>query len=80
MRPELKKAIQVAIKATPRKNPPGDDEGYSDRVSALAETYVRDGKRLSDVGESELMDALEALGVPDEQIASQMETLASWEE
>lgn len=65
------------VRRNPRQNPP-DDLEVDDRVQGFCVERKTQGEALGNYDEDEWREALEALGVPDIDVASYMEDVASW--
>lgn len=79
MNKNLRDAVTKVVRDFPRSNPP-DAEDVTIRVDALGRSATCKGIPMSANTEDELAEALSELGVPDDEIASEIESLTSWEE
>lgn len=74
--PLAQEAIEFA-RARPRRNPP-DPGDVDDLVQGFCVTKKSEGEDLSDYDEEEWREALMAIGVSEDDVASYLEDVASW--
>jgi hypothetical protein len=76
MGPLAKQALNF-VRRNPRRNPPDEDE-IDERVQGFCIEKKRQGENLSEWSEEEWREALVTLGVPDEELGTCLEEVASW--